>query len=320
MTQKGSPKWNWGSHARALVWAVATIGIFARPVVAEEVEPPPPPRDCRYLHAEDPATAQTADEHRGERFPKDDVFRPLTADPKEPRFLVSYQRVRFREANDSINAGFIGFGENFGLWGKRQEKGCDGWQIGVLGAVFSQFNLDGPSTDLINSDFLMGFPLTWRYGILSGRVRAYHQSSHLGDEFILHRPGFQRINLSFEEIDSLVSLDLWWARLYGGGGFIVHREPELKRGKAQWGIELRSSKGVGFIIGSPIVIAAADFKSFEQQGWNVNSNVVGGLEWYAPRATRRMRLFVNWYYGYNPYGQFFTQKVQTVGIGFYFGF
>ena len=239
---KGSPKWGWGGPVRTLVWAVATIGIFAGPVVAEEVEPPPPPRDCRYLQTEDPAAARTADEHRGERFPKDDVFRPLTADPKEPRFLASYQRVRFRDANESINAGFVGFGENFGLWGKRQEKGCDGWQIGVLGAVFSQFNLDGPSTDLINSDFLMGFPLTWRYGILSGRVRAYHQSSHLGDEFILHRPGFQRINLSFEEIDSLVSLDLWWVRLYGGGGFIVHREPELKRGKAQWGLEIRGLK------------------------------------------------------------------------------
>ena len=306
--------------ALILMSAVFARALCAPPALAENVEPPPPPRDCRYLHTEDPVAAQTAEAHRGERFPKDDVFRPLTADPKEPRFLATYQRVRFRDAHDSINAGFVGFGENFGIWGKRQEKGCDGWQIGVLGAVFSQFNLDGPSTDLINSDFLLGFPLTWRSGILSGRVRAFHQSSHLGDEFILNRPGFQRINLSFEEIDTLLSVDLRRLRLYGGGGYIVHREPELKRGKAQWGLELRSSKGVAFITGTPILIAAADFKSFEQQGWNVNSNVVGGLEWYAPRATRRFRIFVNWYYGYNPYGQFLTQKIQTIGAGFYFGF
>ncbi len=66
------------------------------------------------------------------------------------------------------------------------------------------------------------------------RVRLYYQSSHLGDEFILRNPDFNRINLSFEEIEALLSLDVKWARIYGGGGYLIHREPALDRSRAQW--------------------------------------------------------------------------------------
>jgi hypothetical protein len=52
----------------------------------------------------------------------------------------------------------------------------------------------------------------------------------------------------------------------------------------------------------------------------VNGNVVGGLEWYSPQATRRVRLLLSYYRGFNPYGQFFSQKIETVGIGLYFQF
>ncbi len=52
-----------------------------------------------------------------------------------------------------------------------------------------QFDLSAPSSDLINTDYVVGVPLSWRSGGWSTRVRLYHQSSHLGDEFLLGRPG-----------------------------------------------------------------------------------------------------------------------------------
>jgi len=64
-------------------------------------------------------------------------------------------------------------------------------------------------------------------------------------------------------------------------------------------------------------ILAADFKTFEELGWAVNMNILGGLEWIRVGSTRRLRLLFTYYNGYNPYGQFFAQKIQNIGLGLY---
>ncbi len=69
-----------------------------------------------------------------------------------------------------------------------------------------------------------------------------------------------------------------------------------------------------------IPVFGADFKTFEELRWVINSNVVGGLEWSKAGADRRVRWLVNYYHGFAPYGQFFAQKVETVGAGLYLSF
>ncbi len=280
--------------------------------------------DCRYEQS-DSGTSSSV-------FPGDDVFRPLMADPKQPQFFAAYQSVQRREPTStvkgvgkSVNVGSVGFGENFGFYTKRQ--GCNGWQVGLLAGVFSQFNLDAPSSDLINADYIVGIPVSWRHGAWSTRVRLYHQSSHVGDEFLLENPGFNRVNLSFEEVEAILSYEHRWLRVYAGGGYLVHREPAvLDRNRVQWGMELR-----GPTIDSPVLgrmlpglqltpVLGADFKTFEELQWIINSNVVGGFEWSKPGEKRRFRLLVNYYRGFYPYGQFFNEKVQSVGVGFYLAF
>ncbi|THJ08909.1 MAG: DUF1207 domain-containing protein [Nitrospira sp. CG24C] len=54
--------------------------------------------------------------------------------------------------------------------------------------------------------------------------------------------------------------------------------------------------------------------------WTLNTNVVGGLEFARAGALHRFRILVNYYHGNNPYGQFYGQKVETVGLGFYLAF
>jgi hypothetical protein len=161
-------------------------------------------------------------------------------------------------------------------------------------------------------------------------VRVYHQSSHLGDELLLGNPGINRLNLSFEELEALLSLDSpgGWGRLYAGGGYLLHRDPaSLDRAKVQWGVELRGptwhwARLERAVKGSLAItpIFGADFKSFEEQGWTVNTSVMGGLEWWGTQATRRFRMLLNYYHGFNPYGQFFSQKVETFGLGLYLAF
>ena len=59
--------------------------------------------------------------------------------------------------------------------------------------------------------------MTHHIGDFTWLVRVYHQSSHLGDEYLL-RNRVDRVNLSFEVVDALVSYDPFeWLRLYGAG-------------------------------------------------------------------------------------------------------
>lgn len=293
---------------------------------AEEVGVSPVPLrqlDCGYRETSDDSGTSENGRFHNVALPNDDVFRPLLADPKEPRFSATFNRVRFRDVDETLNTSTVSFGGIFGLWGRRQEKNCNGLQINIFGAVFSQFNLDAPSTDLINSDFQFGVPLTLRHGPLSARLRVFHQSSHVGDEFLLNNPEFNRVNLTFEKIEALISLHSTWARLYGGGGYIYHREPDLDRGTLQWGLELRAPPSNVPLLGNwmeGLLIApvfGADFRAVEQLGWNINTNILGGFELSRKTSTRRFRFLLSYYRGRNPFGQFFDQKIEAFGFGVY---
>ncbi|MFA6412625.1 MAG: DUF1207 domain-containing protein, partial [Syntrophales bacterium] len=140
-------------------------------------------------------------------FPRDQLFYAPMASPKEPRTHLTYLRLKL--SDESFNIGSVGFGDSFGLvrwpgWGEK-----DNWQLGISGAVFAQFNLGAASgsMDLINADYIIGIPLAYRNGPWSARARLFHQSSHLGDEFLLQpqKPELKvtRMNLSFETVELL---------------------------------------------------------------------------------------------------------------------
>jgi len=274
--------------------------------------------DCRYDRADVGETSGA--------FPSDDVFRPLMADPKQPQFFALWQHTNPRTGGASYNRGAIAIGENFGFYTKR--TGCNGWQVGLLTGVFAQFNLDTSNAELLNTDFNVGIPISWRSGNWSARLRYYHQSSHLGDEFLISNPRFNRVTLSIEEVDAIVSYDYRWLRLYGGGGYLVHREPStLDAGRIQWGFEARAPSMRTSILGSLLdrlivtPVLSADFKSMDQHAWLIDTNVLGGFEWSRTGSRRRFRIMATYFYGHNPYGQrFIDQKIESIGLGAYFMF
>ncbi len=279
--------------------------------------------DCRY----NPERKAEGDGTSWEStfLPDGDVFRPLWADPKQPQIFGIMQTTKVVDTKTTSTVGSVGFGENFGFWSRRKSGTCNGIQVGLLTGVFSQFNLFD-NTELINTDFVVGVPFSWRSDWFSGRVRFYHQSSHLGDQFLQNRPGFNAFALSFEELEGILSFNTpdGGVRVYVGGGYLVHRKPSyLDRLRAQWGLELRGREYPAPYLGKEIKLVpvlGTDFKAIEEQQWSVNANLLAGVEWFRTGATRRLRVLINYYYGYNPYGIFFTEKVQNVGIGMYLSF
>jgi hypothetical protein len=178
-------------------------------------------------------------------FPQGLMFYPPMASPKEPRAHVTYLRLNL--PGDSINIGSVGFGDSFGLvrwpgWGEE-----NAWQLSISGAVFAQFNLDSSSDDMINADYVIGFPLSYRNSPWSARARLFHQSCHLGDEFLLQpqNPELKatRINLSFETIELLGAWE-WGELRFTAGPSILHTDSDLKRYSVQAGIDHQSREPV----------------------------------------------------------------------------
>ncbi|MBL8073146.1 MAG: DUF1207 domain-containing protein [Nitrospira sp.] len=309
------------SRVTGLGWVLLLLVGYA---YAEEPEPKNPEEakvptviDCRYDHHDEGETS--------EAFPSDDVFRPLIADPKQPQFFAIWQQSRLRAENSSFSLGSVAIGENFGIYTKR--KGCDGWQVGLLTGVFAQFNLDEKNAALINTDFNVGLPLSWRSGNWSARLRYYHQSSHLGDEFLGSHPEIKPSSFILEEAEGILSYDYRWLRLYGGAAVLVHREPStIDRTRVQWGFEARApamrtrilEPFLKHLVVTPMV--SGDFKSHEELGWIINTNVVGGFEWSRTGSRRRFRILATYFHGHNPYGQFYNQKIESIGVGAYFTF
>ena len=252
-----------------------------------------------------------------EAFPIGDLFRPLIADPKQPQFFVSINR--FESSGVRYTMASVGFGETFGLYRFFGSREGDGLQLSVEGALFAQFNLDTASYDLINADYTIGIPVTYRHGDNSLRFRIYHQSSHLGDEFLQSVNPPERINLSYEAIELIYSREWRGWRVYGGGEYLVHKEPgDLKPMSAHWGIEYRGSKPLVWN-GRPI--GGVDMKSFEEHNWSIDTSVKAGLVFGNPDpGQRRLRLMVEWYKGYDQHGQFYNNKVEYYGLGVFLGF
>lgn len=249
-------------------------------------------------------------------LPEGELFCTPLADPKAHRSFASVVHGTAEDFPSTIGA--VGIGDRFGAfrWGPVQ--------LGLAGSVFSQFDLGAPSYDLINADYIIGLPLTVRYRGFSGRLQAYHQSSHLGDEYLL-RTQVERENLSFESIELMLSQEVGPVRIYGGGERLLSPNPEdLGTLVAQGGAELRP--GAPFLrvgrLGSVRFVGAADAKFVEEQDWTAAVSLRAGVEGGRAEASRspvsRWQLLFEYYDGPTPYGQFFRRELSYWGIGLHF--
>lgn len=286
----------------SLVAALATIEGVERVRILEPDEAPPAPRVV--THAGEPAW---------DLLPPGDLFEPLQADPRWPHFSATYQR--YVGSSEGLgNVAAVSFGDVIPFL-RRNPAGETRWEISLHAAVFSIFDIDADSFDLINSDFLVGPSFSFRRGGVSGMLRLFHQSSHLGDEFLLRRET-DRINLSYEALDALLSWDPRpWLRMYGGGGVLLRREPEdLDRVSLQFGLETYSPRTWAGGVLRPVF--ALDVQSHQENDWDVDWSARLGLQIESPRlASRRLQILVDYFQGRSPNGQFFDREIEYWALG-----
>ena len=252
-------------------------------------------------------------------LPEGHLFKPLLADPRWAHFSAAYRNYVGNEI-DGNNNGSVSFGETIPFYRANIGRSIVQWETGIQAAVFSDFNLGASSKDLINTDFIASAYSSMRAKNASAFARIYHQSSHLGDEFLLRsQTSLERVNLSYEGIDLKLSYELpYGVRVYGGGGGIFHKEPStIKPWSVQYGMEFRSPWRIESAAMRPIM--AVDVKNHEQNNWNADISARAGVQFDNFQTfNRKFQVLAEYFNGNSPTGQFFREKVEYIGLGLHY--
>lgn len=245
-------------------------------------------------------------------FPEDRLFAPRLADPRWPHFSFAYTHFNQSGFPKLENVANISLGEQLNFVGFESES-VGKFDLGIQPAVFGLFNINSDSFDLINTDYRLALPLDYRYKSFSAQARIFHQSSHLGDEFLLNTP-VDRVNLSYEATDLTLSLDWQAFRFYLGAGKILHSEPHLDPWSTQQGLEFVSTEALLNDSMRPVV--GLDIQEKEETSWEPDLSMHAGMEFASPeKGHHRVQLLIEYYHGRNPNGQFYREKIETIGLG-----
>lgn len=253
------------------------------------------------------------------------------ADMKQPGFYGGLRSVTFDEPSalvrgeTSVSIAVVAIGGSFGLWALNRttpEGRLEGIRLDFFASTFSQFNLSVSSADLLNIDYTVGPALTSRFGGWSGRLRYYHQSSHLGDELLLADPNFERISISFEAVDLVLAREILWGpvtgRVYGGGGRVLGSDTELAPGILEWGFEVWGAEPRNFVGDTRLLpMLGTHVRALEVRGWGATTSVKAGVEWIGTGDGPRLRVLGVFLDGFVPFGQFFSDtQLSAAGVEF----
>lgn len=259
------------------------------------------------------------------------LFKPLMASPRQLTYSVGW---RFNDQALAKNVIPVSFADNIAFI-----RWCNVWpwggvlQLNLDGGLWAVFDPISESTPLLNADYYVGLPIEYAIGRWTFRLRAYHISSHVGDEFLIdqldekRRLNFDRKNPSAEYLDLYVSnMFTDEIRLYGGVGWVVQHDESFNTGKfyTEAGVEIKLYR-YGFydpcqnLYGTPFF--AMDFLYFDTFSKHIDSTYVMGYEWGKTCGCfRKMRIFMEYHDGYNIDGQFCKTASNYFSIRLSYGY
>ncbi|MCH9621691.1 MAG: hypothetical protein S4CHLAM20_11160 [Chlamydiia bacterium] len=260
-------------------------------------------------------------------FPESTVlFEPLIANPRDPVYSIAYRW------GDEILANYeiaISLGDIFPIYRFFDVWGGD-VQIDIGACMWANFNMDPDVNindewaELVTTDYILSIPVSYSRDNYSFRLRIYHISSHLGDEFMVHHPEVLRRNPSFEAIDFFGSIQFQDSmRFYLGPGVIINSDASfpMKYFYFEYGFEFRplvTKYKHPRLYGYPFL--AIDVQNWQLHNYRPSLTIQLGYEWSKlERAGRNVRIFGEYHNGYSE-GQFFDQITDYLAIRAAWGF
>lgn len=251
------------------------------------------------------------------------LFRPLIADPRQ---VMNAAALRFQDNVIGKHVGAVSFGDDFMVI---RLKNLFRWHgdmdLGVQAGIFSVFDLDHVEACMVNTDFFVAAMATYAFDCWSFRFRLWHLSCHIGDEFLICNPDFDRCNLSDEGIDFFASYQFGQPlRIYGGLGYIYDRDDEFpeKPWYFEAGSEVRLFGGrdcFNKLYIQPFF--AMNFRLWEEHDFELDQTYVLGIEWSKLQGVgRKLRLYGEYHNGFSKEGQFVRERSDYYAIKVNYGF
>ena len=288
------------------------IVAFVRDLTKRSVYNPYPSRDEKY--------SSMPNQWQGIWLPQSTVLFPTEiANPRQPCFSCG---LRFHDKVGGSIACPIIVGAQFPMyrWSSTREGDV---QLELEGAAFAVFNLRKKTFPMINADYYAGIPLSYAKGSWAYRLRLYHISSHVGDEYLCEHRHFHRKNKSFEAIDLSTAYQFDpYLKLYGTLGSIVlsDHEMNIKPLYVEYGFEARSPRrDFNQLYGQWFL--AIHMQNWQDVHFALDTNYALGYEWGKIHGIgRKVRAFLEYHQGFSAEGQFSRRRTKYIGLRATYGF
>ncbi len=256
-------------------------------------------------------------------MPNNLIYTSYLAGPKEPRFGTVWY-------DDTTPPPYATTGHEGWLWdstlGGRvsiARYGSDpvlhpqGFEVQIEGAAFVRLDPQD-DRDLRSADYRFGIPLVYGVGRWQTKLAYYHNSAHLGDEFMLKHPTFPRINYVRDCIVWGNSYYLYdWMRLYGEVGWAFFTAGGAEPWEFQGGVELIQARPTG---GRGAPFLAVNGFSRQELDWGGNVCVQTGWAWRGRRSEKLYRIGFEYLYGSDPQYEFVYKNQNRAGIGMWYDY
>lgn len=191
-----------------------------------------------------------------------------------------------------------------------------GIQVDAEGAAIVRLDID-EEVDVRAADYRGGLPVTFGYGRHQTKLAYYHMSSHLGDEYLIKNPTFNRINWSR---DAFVLGHSYYLtdtlRLYGEVGWAFYSEIS-EPWEFQLGIDWAPNCPTGFR-GAPFFAINGHLR--QELNYGGNMTVQTGWAWMSDRDRHLLRLGFHYYNGKSSQYSFYDSFESLLGFGLWYDF
>jgi hypothetical protein len=246
-------------------------------------------------------------------MPQGLIYKSYLAGVKESRFRSVWNHER-----DDGNIWDITLGGNVGIlrYGTRGDVRPEGIQLGIEGA--GEVRLDTDINRDVNAvDFRFGIPITWGDSFHQEKLAYYHLSSHVGDEYLLRTPGFNRLNYSR---DVIVWGESFYVRenlrIYGEAGYGVYVDV-ADPWEFQFGVDWAPMGRTG---GRGAPFAAVNGHLREELDYGGTFVFQTGWCWRRGPATGLFRVGFEYYNGKDDQFSFFNEGVEKYGFGIWYDY
>lgn len=195
--------------------------------------------------------------------------------------------------------------------------------LGIEACVWAIFEAKYQSLSLINADYYVALPLTYINDKFSARLRLFHESSHLGDEFLLENKKIKRVNPSMEGLDLSFAYEPLEECVFFIGYTRFLRSDDtfkVKPNSIYYGFNyfLNFAKIQTFHVQAKPYFAVY-LTNQENNHWDFDTSVALGYQWNKCYG-RKLRVYLLGHSGYSAEGQFARKRSKYISVNLLYGY